>query len=125
LLSFLFVANLFADDSAKDKSEIIQIDEPDYAKTIEEGIVLVDFWAAWCPPCRRMNPILEELAKEHKGKVKIAKLNVDKNKKFATSKKINAIPVIIAYKDGKEVQRIVGQVPKSDLEAVIKGLMEK
>ena len=125
MLSFLFVANLFADDSAKDKSEIIQIDEPDYAKTIEEGIVLVDFWAAWCPPCRRMNPILEELAKEHKGKVKIAKLNVDKNKKFATSKKINAIPVIIAYKDGKEVQRIVGQVPKSDLEAVIKGLMEK
>ena len=70
--------------------------------------VLVDFWAPWCGPCQMVGPIIEELAKEHEGKVKIGKLNVDENPQVATKYNVMSIPTVILFKEGQEVARQIG-----------------
>lgn len=106
--------------SEQDKdSPIAILTSSNYDKEIKEGLVFVDFWAPWCGPCRRMAPMLDEIAKEYKGEVKIGKVNVDNYKKFALDKGIQALPTIIVYKDGKEITRIKGLVSKSELVEVI------
>jgi len=83
-------------------------------------LILVDFWASWCGPCRALAPTIEELAKEYAGKVAIGKLNVDENPKTAESFQVFSIPTMVIMKDGCEVDRIVGLVPKQHVEAVLK-----
>ena len=78
-----------------------------------KGVVLVDFWAEWCGPCRQMLPILEEISKEMGDKVKICKVNVDESPDKAAELGIRSIPSIILYKDGKQVDVKVGLNPKS------------
>ena len=85
--------------------EVIKSDKP----------VLVDFWAPWCGPCQMMGPIVEELAKEMEGKVKIGKLNVDENSRIAQEFSIMSIPALIIFKDGKEIKRLVGVQSKEAL----------
>ncbi len=86
----------------------------------KKGVVaLVDFWAEWCGPCLTQAPIVEELAKEYKGKVVVGKVNIDANGKLADRFGIEAIPTLIVFKDGKEVDRVVGLHEKSDLESMI------
>lgn len=70
--------------------------------------VLVDFWAPWCGPCQMVGPIIEELAKEHEGKVKIGKLNVDENPQVAVKYSVMSIPTVIFFKEGKEIARQIG-----------------
>ncbi len=78
--------------------------------------VLVDFWAEWCGPCKLMSPILDEVAPQYKGKLKIGKLNVDENQDAPTKFGVMNIPTMILFKGGKELERIVGAMSKNELQ---------
>lgn len=84
-----------------------------------KGLVIIDFWAPWCGPCRIISPAVEELAKEYSGKVKVAKLNTDENSEIASRYKIMGIPTIMFFKDGVKLDQIVGVVPKQHLKEKI------
>jgi thioredoxin 1 len=81
------------------------------------GLVLVDFWAEWCGPCRQLGPVLEDLAGEMKGKVKIVKANVDQSPTIAGQYGIRSIPTLILFKDGQPIETKVGGLPKQALAA--------
>jgi len=87
------------------------------------GVVMIDFWAVWCGPCRMIAPTVEELAKEYTGKIKVMKLNTDENPDIASRYKIMGIPTIIFFKNGQEADRIVGAVPKPQLKAKLDTLI--
>ncbi len=82
--------------------------------------VLVDFWAVWCGPCKAIAPSVEELAKQYKGKVKIAKMDVDEHQQVPQQYGIRSIPTLLLFKGGRVVDTIVGAVPKSKLEESLK-----
>ncbi len=82
--------------------------------------VLVDFWAEWCGPCKALGPKLEEIAGELKDKIKIAKVNVDENPAAPAKYGVRGIPTMILFKDGKEVDQIVGNHPKENILAMLK-----
>ena len=84
------------------------------------GLTVVDFWATWCAPCRMIAPILDQLASEYQGKVKVAKLDVDQNVRTATRFNVRSIPTLLFFKDGKLVDQVVGAVPKPALDAKFK-----
>ena len=81
--------------------------------------VLVDFWAEWCGPCRALGPKLEEIAGELKGKVQIVKLNIDENPTIPAKYGVRGIPTMILFKDGKEIDQIVGNHPKENILALL------
>jgi thioredoxin 1 len=81
--------------------------------------VLVDFWATWCGPCKSIAPIIDELAKEYAGKVKVAKLNVDENPATPSQYGVRGIPTLILFKGGKILEQVVGAVPKTRLVSII------
>ena len=85
----------------------------------DNGVVLVDFYADWCGPCKMISPILEELAKEYEGKVTIVKVNVDENGNIAGRYGVMSIPNLVLFKNGDVVKQVVGFQPKNQLQALL------
>ncbi|MFZ5753545.1 MAG: thioredoxin [Bacillota bacterium] len=104
---------------ASDK--VIQLTDSNFKNEVLDSTqpVLVDFWAAWCGPCKMIAPIIDEVAADYQGKVKIGKLNVDENSKTASEYGIMSIPTMVIFKNGKEVNRLVGFMPKAQLAKVL------
>lgn len=107
------------DEPKKEKSHTVTLTASNYKEETSKGLVFVDFWAAWCGPCRRIAPMLEEVAKEYKDSVKIGKVNVDNYKKFSIDLGIEVLPTIVVYKEGKEVTRLKGVVSKEKIVEII------
>jgi thioredoxin 1 len=84
-----------------------------------QGIMLVDFWATWCGPCKMIAPIVEQIAQEHEGKITVGKLDVDANAQTAMKYGVMSIPTLILFKDGQPAERLVGYMPKERLMAKI------
>jgi thioredoxin 1 len=103
-------------------SNAFEVTDTDFETEIEkhEGLAVVDFWATWCGPCRMIAPMLDQLAVEYAGKAKVAKLDVDTNNRTAQRFDIRSIPAVLFFKDGMLVDRVIGAVPKSQLETKFK-----
>lgn len=91
-----------------DKGNIKALTDEIFEQEIQKGVTLVDFHANWCGPCRMLAPVLEEVAKEVKGKAVIAKVDIDNAQKTAAQFQITSVPTLILFKDGKEVNRLIG-----------------
>ena len=94
--------------------------KPVSAASLKGRVYIFDFWATWCGPCRMIAPILDQLASEYQGKVRVAKLDVDTNIKTATRFNVRSIPMLLFFKDGKVVDQIVGAQPRANIEAKLK-----
>jgi thioredoxin 1 len=97
----------------------LEITDANFSSTVAEGLTLVDFWAPWCGPCRMVGPVIEELAAQYAGQVKVGKLNVDDNQETAMKFRVMSIPTVMLFKDGEPVEIVVGAGPKQNYEARI------
>jgi thioredoxin 1 len=99
-------------------SNVVAVTDASFETEVEKnkGLTIVDFWATWCGPCRMIAPILDQLATEYEGKVKVTKLDVDANIKTGSRFNVRSIPMLLFFKDGKVVDQIVGAVPKMHIE---------
>ncbi|HEX5872480.1 MAG TPA: thioredoxin [Longimicrobium sp.] len=104
-----------------DSNNLKVVTDADFQSVIadNDGLSMVDFWAAWCGPCRLIAPFVEQLADEYAGKVTVAKLDVDANQRTAAQFNVRSIPTVLFFKGGKLVDQVVGAVPKPALDRKI------
>lgn len=107
-------------------SKPVEVNDGNFAQMVLQSKtpVLVDFWAAWCGPCRMVAPIVEELAKEYEGRISFAKMDVDQNPKMASQYGIMSIPTLIIFKNGAPISNIVGVRPKAGLKKSLDAVLK-
>ena len=101
----------------------LELNSTNFDSTVAEGVTLVDFWAPWCGPCRMVAPVIEELAEEMGDKVKVCKVNTDENQDIAVKHGIRSIPTIMFFKDGQQVDMIIGAAAKQAFVEKLEGLL--
>jgi thioredoxin 1 len=101
----------------------VTVDTFDQEVIQSTNLVMVDFWATWCGPCKIVAPVVEELAKEYEGKVTFVKVNTDENQDLATKYNIRGIPTLMFFKEGNIADQVVGAVPKAQLKSKIDSLL--
>ena len=104
-----------------EEKDLVHVNDKNFSEEVLKAAlpVLVDFWATWCGPCRSISPMVEALAKEFSGRVKVAKLNVDENPATPGQYGVRGIPTLILFKEGKILDQMVGAVPKARLVAMV------
>jgi len=102
-------------------SHTVELTEGNFESEVEQSSipVLVDFWAAWCGPCRALAPTVDEIAKDYDGKVKVGNLDVDANSALSARFSIRGIPTLLLFKDGQVKEQLVGAVPKATIESAL------
>lgn len=96
-------------------SNVFEVTDENFEKEVceQNGLILVEFWATWCGPCRKLAPIIEEIAQEYDGKAKFVKIKADENLQTAQKYAISGVPCLLYFKNGEPIERIVNMVPKS------------
>jgi thioredoxin 1 len=107
-----------------DSKTVVTANDADFTSLIEKGVTLVDFWAAWCMPCRIQGPIVEDLAEKLSDEATFAKLDVDSNPATAMQFGITGIPTLILFKDGREAKRFIGVQSAETLSSSVKSLLQ-
>jgi thioredoxin 1 len=116
ILFLFFVYGFYKMKNIKEvetSANVVHLTDQNFSNLTKNGLVIVDFWADWCAPCKMLAPIMNEIADEMKGKVKVGKLNVDISRQVASKFGVRSIPTVIIFRNGKEVKRLVGVKPKS------------
>ncbi|PZT48944.1 thioredoxin [Helicobacter valdiviensis] len=101
----------------------IELTEQNFEETIKDGVVMVDFWAPWCNPCKMISPVIDKLAVEYAGKAKICKVNTDDQQELAMKFGIRSIPTIFFYKNGQKVDEMIGASSEQDFRNKIDSLL--
>jgi len=119
LMDSIFANDTQPDAQVKPADKPIELNDANFSREVLDSRVpvVVDFWAAWCGPCRKLNPVIEELTSEYSGKIKFGKVNVDENENLTSKYGITSIPQLIIFKDGKPAERIIGLQSKADIAA--------
>ena len=108
---------------SKVKNGVEEVSEKEFYEKINDKIALVDFFAEWCMPCVMMAPVIEDMSEKFKGKISFAKVNVDENQGLAEKYRIMSIPTLVIFKDGKEIDRIIGAIQQEQLVEKLKKLI--
>lgn len=94
---------------------VLEVTTQNFDSSVKSGVVLIDFWAPWCGPCKMLGPIIDQLGDDYKGRAKVCKVNIDENEELAARYGVMSIPSLIIFKDGKAVDKMVGARPKAQI----------